>query len=92
MKTLLALILTTTLVSANNVTCIQEMGVINCTNGITGADYGYAQQYRNPNGDSVTVWNNNINRYQEAPISPYWVAPIQPIAPIPSLRVLEPFK
>lgn len=88
MKTLLALILTTTLANANNVTCIQEMGVINCTNGITGADYGYAQQYRNPNGDSVTVWNNNINRYQEVPA----ISPIQPIAPIPSLRVLEPFK
>lgn len=92
MKILLAFVLVTGLVHANNVTCLQTTGLTTCSNGVTAYDFGNMQQYTAPNGDSVTVWNNNINRYQEVPVSPYGIAPIQPIEPIPSLRVLEPFK
>lgn len=74
-----------------NVTCIETASLTTCTNGLTAYQLGNMTQYNMPNGQNLTIWNSNINRYQEVPVQP--IAPIAPIMPMDSgLRMFEPLK
>jgi hypothetical protein len=58
---------------------------------MTAYQLGGMTQYNMPNGENVTIWNNNINRYQEVPVQP--IPPIAPIMPFGSSPgMLQPFK
>ena len=74
-----------------NVSCIETSSLTTCSNGLTAYQLGNMTQYNMPNGQNVTIWNNNINRYQEVPVQT--IPPIVPIMPIDSgSRMFEPFK
>lgn len=88
MKTLIVFIAMTGIVNAD-VSCFQTSTITTCSNGMSAYQIGNMTQYNMPNGENMTIWNNNINRYQEVPtIRP--VQPIAPITPVPSFRVFEP--
>ena len=88
MKVLIALIAMIGTANAD-VSCIQTSTITTCSNGMTAYQLGNMTQYNMPIGENMTIWNSNINRYQEVqPIQP--IAPIQPITPVPSFRVFEP--
>jgi len=73
-----------------DVSCVQTSTITTCSNGMSAYQLGNMTQYNMPNGEGLTVWNSNVNRYQEVqPIQP--IAPIPPITPVPSFRVFEPF-
>lgn len=88
MKTLIAFIAMTSAATAD-VSCIQTSTMTTCSNGMTAYQLGNMTQYNMPNGQSMTIWNTNTNRYQEVP-RVYPVPPIAPITPTPSFRVFEP--
>jgi hypothetical protein len=90
MKLLTILLLLPVTVSAN-VTCIETSSLTTCTNGLTAYQLGNMTQYNMPNGQNLTIWNSNINSYQEVPVQP--IAPIAPIMPIDSgFRMFKPLK
>ena len=88
MKTLIAF-LTMTSTAIADVSCIQTSTITTCSNGMTAYQLGNMTQYNLPNGQGMTIWNTNTNRYQEVP-RVYPVPPIAPITPVPSFRVFEP--
>lgn len=74
-----------------DVSCYQTSGLTTCSNGLTAYQIGNMTQYNMPNGENVTIWNSNINRYQEVPMQT--IPPIVPIMPIDSRsRMFEPLK
>lgn len=88
MKTLVLFVAMTGAVNAD-VSCIETSTITTCSNGMTAYQLGNMTQYNMPNGQNMTIWNTNTNRYQEVPvIQP--VQPIAPITPVPSFRVFEP--
>ena len=88
MKTLVLFVAMTGAVNAD-VSCIQTSTMTTCSNGMTSYQLGNMTQYNMPNGQSMTIWNTNTNRYQEVPrINP--IQPLPPITPTPSFRVFEP--
>jgi hypothetical protein len=88
---LLTILLLLPVASIANVTCIQTEALTTCTNGLTAYQLGDMTQYNMPNGENVTIWNNNINRYQEVPVQP--IPPIVPIMPFNSgSRMFDPLK
>jgi hypothetical protein len=90
MKALLCLMLLSFNATAD-ISCYQTSSMTTCSNGMTAYQLGGMTQYNMPNGENVTIWNNNINRYQEVPVQP--IPPIVPIMPFGSSPgVLQPFK
>jgi hypothetical protein len=90
MKLLTILLLLPVTVSAN-VTCIETSSLTTCSNGMTAYQLGNMTQYNMPNGENLTIWNNNINRYQEVSVQP--IPPIAPIMPFNSgSRMFDPLK
>lgn len=88
MKNLILFVAMTGAANAD-VSCIQTSTLTICSNGMTAYQLGNMTQYNMPNGENMTIWNTNINRYQEVqPIQP--IAPIPSITPAPSFRVFEP--
>jgi len=90
MKALLCLMLLSFNATAD-ISCYQTSSITTCSDGMTAYQLGGMTQYNMPNGENVTIWNNNINRYQEAPVRP--VPPIVPIMPFNSgSRMFDPLK
>jgi len=90
MKALLCLMLLSFNATAD-ISCYQTSKLTTCSNGMTAYQLGNMTQYNMPNGENVTIWNNNINRYQEVPVRP--VPPIVPVMPFNSgSRMFDPFK
>lgn len=90
MKIFILFVAITSVVYAD-ISCIETSTITTCSNGMTAYQLGNMTQYNMPNGENMTIWNSNINRYQETPTIRQ-LPPIQPITPVPSFRVLEPFK
>ena len=90
MKTSLCLLLLSFGATAD-ISCYQTSSLTTCSNGLTAYQLGNMTQYNMPNGQNVTIWNSNINRYQEVPMQT--IPPIVPTMPIDSSpRMFEPLK